>query len=143
MSRATGWRFQADVANQQQARERAERPGGRCVLVCGGRNYADIIKVRDVLDTMHAETPITRIVQGGAMGADAAARSWAHMRGVDVETFPADWDAHGKAAGPIRNGEMLLHGQPAVVVAFPGGAGTADMVRQAREARIGVVLVGQ
>lgn len=44
----------------------------------------------------------------------------------------ADWKKHGKAAGPIRNGIMLRDGKPDMVVAFPGGRGTANMVDQAR-----------
>ncbi len=49
----------------------------------------------------------------------------------------AKWETYGKAAGPIRNREMLLN-LPALVVAFPGGKGTADMVRQAERAGIPV-----
>jgi len=55
----------------------------------------------------------------------------------------ADWQQYGKAAGPIRNGKMLLELQryfDRCVVPFPGGAGTANMVKQAREAGVKVVL---
>ena len=49
--------------------------------------------------------------------------------------MPADWTKHGKAAGPIRNQKMLDE-CPDLVVAFPGGKGTADMVRRAMKAGI-------
>lgn len=50
----------------------------------------------------------------------------------------ADWQTHGKAAGPIRNGAMLAKHAPDGVVAFPGHNGTADCVRQAEAAGIKV-----
>lgn len=77
--------------------------------------------------------------QGGATGWDEGAAALQRAMGGQVETFEADWDAHGKAAGPRRNGDML-HGRhatgqiepPTAVVAGPGGVGTADMVAKAR-----------
>lgn len=79
------------------------------------------------------------IVQGGAKGADRAARDWAlRLDGPRPITFAADWRGLGRAAGPIRNGEMVAAGAD-LVVAFPGNSGTADCVRQAREARLYVL----
>ena len=42
----------------------------------------------------------------------------------------------------MRNARMLAEGKPDLVVAFPGGRGTADMVAQARKAGVRVVLAG-
>ena len=57
--------------------------------------------------------------------------------------FPADWAKHGKAAGPIRNAEMLTEFLPDYIVAFPGGKGTADMLRKAEKARVtNIEIVG-
>jgi hypothetical protein len=58
------------------------------------------------------------------------------VRGVDIRTFSADWDKLGAAAGPVRNQKMLVEGRPDLVVAFPGGKGTADMVRRSERAGI-------
>jgi hypothetical protein len=80
------------------------------------------------------------IVHGAAVGADQMAGSWARSRGVAEAAFPADWGRDGRAAGPIRNQRMLDEGRPDLVVAFPGGRGTADMVRRARAAGVAVVL---
>jgi len=55
--------------------------------------------------------------------------------------FLANWRTHGKAAGPIRNQQMLDEGRPHLVVAFPGGTGTADMVRRAKAAGVPVMEV--
>jgi hypothetical protein len=94
------------------------------------------------LDAYHAmQGPIAVIIHGGAKGADMLAEKWAVYNGVRHQKFAADWAAHGPAAGPIRNRRMLVEGKPDVVIAFPGGRGTADMVWQARDAGVEVVVV--
>ena len=50
--------------------------------------------------------------------------------------FPADWDKHGRAAGPIRNAQMARYAD--AVALFPGGRGTASMRRVAEKAGITV-----
>jgi hypothetical protein len=104
------------------------------VIVCGGRDYNDPDHVFRVLTGIGP----TEVIEGGASGADAFAKAWALQRGVQIRTVFADWQKHGRAAGPIRNGEMLKL-NPDAVVAFPGGRGTADMVRQAKAAGIKVI----
>lgn len=101
------------------------------VLVCGGRDYADRNAVFEALDEVAERHNGVRIIQGGATGADALAREWCVTRHESYMNFPADWKKHGRAAGPIRNRQMLDEGRPDVVFAFPGGRGTADMIRQA------------
>ena len=108
------------------------------VIVTGGRDYADRARVFAALDTIHAETPIGCVVQGGARGVDEHADGWTEKSGARSVTLPADWKAHGKAAGPMRNQAMIDAGAD-LVVAFPGGRGTADCVRRARAAGIRVV----
>lgn len=99
------------------------------VLVCGGRNYNDQERVFFELD----ELKPTLIIHGGASGADYLAAQYAKYRGVGVVEYRADWARHGRAAGPIRNQQMIDLGRPDVVVAFPGGRGTADMIERARK----------
>jgi hypothetical protein len=101
------------------------------VLVCGGRDYSDRERVFAILDELHRRHNITQIIEGGARGADALARDWANHRGVEVRTFPADWERYGKSAGFRRNQQMLDEGQSDGAVVFPGGRGTADMQRRA------------
>lgn len=107
-------------------------------LICGGRDYDDGPAIARALDALHAKCGITRIIEGGALGVDAHARMWAQVRGIDVRTFYADWQTHGRRAGPLRNARMLDEGRPDGVVAFPGGRGTADMIRQALTAGLKV-----
>ena len=85
------------------------------------------------------------LLHGGARGADAAIGRAAQQLGWSALVMPAQWQLHGRAAGPIRNRALLeqavaravAHSSPScltsvLVVAFPGGAGTASLVREAR-----------
>lgn len=110
-------------------------------LVCGGRNYDERISLFEVLDTLRRERRITIIVHGAASGADKLAGMWARLRGVECVSYPADWKRHGRAAGPLRNQSMLDSERPDVVIAFPGGRGTADMVGRARAAGVEVIQI--
>lgn len=115
----------------------------RNILVCGGRDYSNEEHVFRVLDHIHEDHPIRAILNGGASGADTLAFRWAMSREVNCHTFPAKWSVHGKAAGPIRNREMLniLTPNHDGVVAFPGGRGTKHMVAIAKERGFGVLEV--
>jgi hypothetical protein len=106
------------------------------VLVCGGRDFDNWERMTDVLEPIGASV----IIEGGAKGADFLARAWAKDRCITVEEFEADWKAYGKKAGPIRNQQMIDEGKPELVVAFPGGFGTNDMMRRAEKAGIPVKL---
>lgn len=108
------------------------------ILVCGGRGYEDDTTFCLTMRDLNRERPITAVIEGGALGADFMARRWAAERGVKLHTFWPDWKTHGKAAGPIRNQRMLDEGDPDMVVAFPGGSGTADMIRRAEKAGVPV-----
>jgi predicted Rossmann-fold nucleotide-binding protein len=111
------------------------------VLVCGGRNYRDHIRVGEALNRLHDKLGIDLIIQGGASGADELAFAWARVNGVPEQQFEADWENHGSFAGPMRNKRMLEEGRPDLVIAFPGGRGTADMVKKARKAGVNVVVI--
>lgn len=101
----------------------------KTVIVTGGRDYADKNKVHQVLDLINPDL----LVDGGASGADLLARGWALDCDRDNETIQAEWDKFGSAAGPMRNSEMLRKYPKAIVVAFPGGRGTADCIEKAQK----------
>jgi hypothetical protein len=110
------------------------------VLVCGGRDFNDALTLGSWLGGIHKKQGIDLLIEGGARGADYMARKFAEWQGIPVKTFTADWERHGKAAGPIRNKQMLDEGKPDLVVAFEGGRGTANMVQQARAAGVKVLI---
>lgn len=114
------------------------------LLVCGGRDYLDRKALFSILDMMNYDGDhgnlISEIVQGGARGADRLAKEWAEVRGVRMTEFPAKWNLYGKRAGYIRNVEMADY-RPDRVLAFPGGKGTAMMIKIAKERNIPVTII--
>ena len=115
------------------------------VIVCGGRNYGDYDRVRAVLDRLARRVEIFAIRHGAARGADSLGGRWARENGYLEQVYPAEWDRLGKRAGFARNQEMIDDHNPEIpssrvvaVVAFPGGNGTAHMVRIARAAGVPV-----
>lgn len=114
------------------------------LLVCGGRTFDDHELLHTALtDWIAAHGWPTEVITGGAPGADTLGHAWATTEGIPTRVFPADWAAHGRAAGPRRNAQMAAHaaqGQGGCL-ALPGGRGTADMVRQARAAGLTVYVV--
>jgi len=108
------------------------------VLVCGGRDFKDKKLIYKSLDKIHRELGFDVVIEGDSSGVDRLAGAWARNRKLDDMKFRADWEQHGKAAGPIRNRQMLQYGKPDLVIAFPGGKGTENMIKQATAANIPV-----
>lgn len=105
------------------------------VLVCGGREFADYLLLVKKLDKITADLGKLVVVHGAAAGADTLADKWVQERGHTVVRFHADWEKHGKAAGPLRNQEMLdfiLTAQQRFAVCCWDGEsrGTKDMIRK-------------
>jgi hypothetical protein len=113
------------------------------VLVCGGRNFTDSRLVWDTLTELSREWQFKFLIHGDCpTGVDRIAVDWVStVQGITEIGCPADWKTFGRAAGPIRNQLMIDKYFPDRVIAFPGGRGTADMVRRARVARIYVVTI--
>lgn len=112
------------------------------VLVCGGRDYDNRERVRRTLDAAleaaQSAGKVVVIIHGNARGADLLADQYAREKSLRVIPFPADWETHGRRAGPIRNIKMLTESLPHVIIAFKGGSGTAHMVKIGREAGVPV-----
>jgi ABC-type Fe3+-hydroxamate transport system substrate-binding protein len=131
------------------------------VLVCGGRNFGRVPRdtpaneianaiakaeaekqfLNLVLNWHHNDEPFTALIEGDAKGADRLAGKWAEANQVPLYKFIADWKRLGLAAGFVRNSEMITEGKPSLVIAFPGGNGTKDMINQAKRAGIKVIEV--
>jgi len=110
---------------------------GITVLICGGRHYQNRHMLDQVLDDIHTNYRVDLVIHGAAKGADSLAADWAISRGASVISCPADWDKHGRAAGPKRNAHMLTY-EPDLVVAFSGGKGTENMKKLAKKEGIPV-----
>lgn len=111
------------------------------VLVCGGRSFHKAELLAKTLLALHHTNPFTLVIHGAATGADSLAGAWAMTHRVNVLRYPPAWTKHGRQSGAIRNRQMIIEGRPDLVVAFPGGPGTRDIVAQAKAVGIRVVEV--
>lgn len=110
------------------------------VCITGGREYNDIKTLSFVLDLLNDNHPFTEFVTGMARGADTLGFHWAVQRGIKTIEYPADWDKHGRSAGFIRNLEMAKSGVN-LLIAFPGGKGTAHMMNTCNDLGIPMIQV--
>ena len=107
------------------------------VLIAGGRDFTDKQFLTEYMSTYLGS--VTTLISGTARGADNLGEEWAKENGIAIERYPAQWSRDGKAAGPIRNAEMLKKGNPDLVVVFEGGKGSAHMASISRKAGVNTV----
>lgn len=109
------------------------------VLVTGSREWADPEPIRRELARLPSDTIV---IHGMARGADRLAHEIAAELGLAVWPRPAMWE-RGKAAGIIRNRQMLVEDKPDLVLAFhpdlAEARGTRHMVEIARKAGVPVL----
>ena len=102
------------------------------VIVAGSRSITDIEFVFDTLDNINME--ITEVVCGMAKGVDIIGKEWAETKGIPVKEFPAAWGTYGRAAGPIRNGQMAAYADRAIVIYRPEiSKGSKNMIEQMKK----------
>lgn len=102
------------------------------LIIAGSRTLiATKYCMRDILDNfgLEPENPdiVTEIVSGTAAGIDQAGEHFAKQYTIPVKKFPADWDKHGKAAGPIRNAEMAKYADALLLIWDGSSRGSANM----------------
>lgn len=127
------------------------------LIVCGGRDFNDYEGIAGILleYVWACEEAYPQVVHGGCNVVDLGCHNVAYRpstpTGVDAiadylarrlpwptpEIHWANWGLHGKRAGPIRNHAMAMAGAD-LCIAFPGGRGTANMIRCATAAQIAV-----
>lgn len=125
--------------NEQKAMENQYR-----VIIAGGRNFSDYALLKERCDFYlqnKLQTHTVIIVSGHASGADSLGERYAQEKHLSVEAHAADWAAHGRAAGPIRNAEMADCAD--ALIAFWDGQsrGTASMINLARQKGLTVAVV--
>lgn len=112
------------------------------VIIAGGRD----ITIQELVDETVAEFQatigeITEVVCGGATGVDTLGKRWAESRRIPVKTFPAEWNKHGAAAGPIRNREMAKYADALILVWDGKSRGSASMKREAQRHLPGLKII--
>lgn len=121
------------------------------ILCCGDREWKDKKKIRRVLQSIKLcllvlyDKDISCIIEGECKGADLLSRSAGEELGIEIISFPANWNKFGNAAGPIRNTQMLKEGKPDFVIAFhsniSSSKGTRNMLNQAESKGIPTLLI--
>ena len=101
------------------------------LIVAGGRSYR---LGKDDIEKLNSFSKVAELVTGGATGVDSDAEAWAMSRNISITKFMPDWEHFGRAAGPIRNKKMAEYAD--AVILFPGGKGTASMLKEAQIAEL-------
>lgn len=121
------------------------------VIIAGSRTFKDYPFLEDTLNKiLTSKIPNIQIVSGGQIsmdenknphGADYLGEQWARKKAYPIHIFPANWNKHGKAGGPIRNKQMAEYAD--ALIAFHDGQskGTANMIEEARKAKIPVRII--
>lgn len=101
------------------------------VIIAGSRDITDYKQVEAAY--LSSNIPITEIVSGGARGVDALGEQVAKNFGIPIKVFPADWDKHGKRAGPLRNIQMAEYADGLIAIWDGKSKGTKHMIDQANK----------
>lgn len=107
------------------------------VAVIGSRSFNDYEEVKRTLSAIN----ITLLVSGGAKGADTLGEQYAKENNIPTKIFYPDWEKHGKAAGMIRNTDIINEAE--LVVAFwdQKSNGTRDSIQKAEKAGKKILII--
>ena len=107
-------------------------------IIAGSRTITNPITVEDAIRL--SKIDITEVVSGGCYGVDAIGEDWARYNNIPIKLFRADWNTHGKAAGPIRNLAMAEYAEALIAVWDGVSRGTKNMIREARKQGLKVYI---
>lgn len=108
-------------------------------IVAGSRDIYDYNLILKGIEDSGFD--ITEIVSGGYRGVDALGERWAKENLIKITQFKADWDTHGRSAGPIRNGQMAKYADALIAFCRDNSRGTTDMIKQAKRCNLKVYVV--
>ncbi len=118
------------------------------ILISGSRDWKDKEKIKATL----MQYPGAFVIVGDCRGVDLLTVEAIDELGGEYQSmvFYADWDKHGKAAGPIRNIQMLDYFQsqcsfPKMILIFHSdlrsSKGTKHLVNNAEKRGFNVKLI--
>ena len=121
------------------------------VIIAGSRKFNDYeLLKKSAIEIITKKTmlpDLTKIVSGGARGADTLGERFANEIGLEVTRFIPDWDGLGKQAGYVRNAEMakfaVEDNNDGLLIAFWDGKskGTKHMIDLANKYGLEVHVV--
>jgi hypothetical protein len=111
------------------------------LIVCGRRSFTDFELVRRELSHLNRQRPISVLIHGWVGPAAPVVEHWARENDISIVRYPPNWELHGKDAEVRRNEFMLSDSRPGLVVAFPGGPDTSDLVHRALNKGVAVLVV--
>ena len=121
------------------------------VIIAGSRDFNDYeLLKKSAIEIITKKTmlpDLTRIISGGARGADTLGERFANEMGLEISRFIPDWDGLGKRAGYVRNAEMakfaVEDNNDGMLIAFWDGQsrGTKHMIDLAKRYGLEVHVV--
>lgn len=111
-------------------------------IIAGGRDFKDYNLLKKQVDyyRLH-KNEITEVVSGGAAGADSLGEMYAIENNISIKVFNADWNKHGRAAGPMRNKQMADYADVLIAVWDGQSKGTKNMIDQMNKLNKPVFIV--
>ena len=107
-------------------------------IIAGSRNIFDYDLLLNAIDNCGWE--ITEVVSGTAQGVDKLGEQWARKNNIKLRRFPANWNKHGRAAGPIRNKEMASYAEALIALWDGNSRGTERMIKEAERCGLKVII---
>jgi hypothetical protein len=113
------------------------------VIIAGGRDFNDweLLRMKVSYYLLQLEPSEVEIVSGCCGGADQLGEEYSILYGYPLKEFEADWKKYGKAAGPIRNKQMAEYATHLIAFWNWKSDGTRDMIKQATEAGLKIIVV--
>jgi glycerophosphoryl diester phosphodiesterase len=111
------------------------------VIIVGGRNFDDYLKLCQVCDEFLKDQNKVEIVSGAYKGADLLGEKYAAERNYPIKQFPADWRRYGKSAGHKRNAEMAAYADALITFWDGKSKGTKHMIDLATQAGLKVIVI--
>lgn len=103
------------------------------VVIAGCRDFNNYKRLKHDLNLFRKTTNVEEIVSGGCRGADLLGEKYAKENNIPIKRFPANWEAYGKKAGPIRNEEMAEYADCLIAYWDSKSRGTKNMIETMRK----------
>lgn len=98
------------------------------IIIAGSRDFDDYELLKTKMDSFLSKMKYRNIISGMARGADKLGEKYAKEKGYNIIEMPADWDHYGKSAGHMRNEQMALLADAAVIFWDGKSPGSKNMI---------------